>query len=165
MIDLDEISSDSDACISSSEKQCLYFSIKNSDSIYNANKCYEKQIETLKEEKQDKLQEFLYKNQDYIDFLGKIEEANQCSGGICSKNASDYFVFSNINNGRPQTGCHEFISDSIEGNFSTFLYGFVFCLFEVSMVQLVYISLASYRTYKFCCKKKKKNDKGDKMEV
>lgn len=104
-------------CEANSTVRCLYFSYK--ENIYNAQKCYQNHL-NKEDAKAIKTEEYLDKFQDYIDIMAAIEEANQCSGGFCSLNRTDgkldvlpIYVFSNVNDGVPQRGCHPFVQDLI----------------------------------------------------
>jgi hypothetical protein len=94
--------------------------------------------------------------------MATIEEAHQCSGGLCNKTRSDgtldvlpIYVFSNVNDGVPKSGCHKHIQSLIEDNFSTYKYGFVIALLETSLITFFYMVVIIRRLYKFCCRKKR----------
>ena len=87
-----------------------------------------------------------------------LEEANECSGGLCSSNPNTTlptYLFSNVNDGLPTKSCHPFLSDLILGNMRFYRLGFVLPLVVTVVANCIYTLIFLRRLWKVCCSKKK----------
>ena len=116
--------------------------------MFNAQKCIDEVGTTFFNKAVDV--EIDEDTEEYMEFRAMIEEANQCSGGICTEGFDPLYVFSNVNNGVPKSSCHEAIADKIKSQIKMMKAGFVVPLTLTVSVVFVYFAAILYRGYKSC---------------
>jgi len=81
--------------------------------------------------------------------MAQIEEANACSG-ICSDGTDQpgpIYVFSNVNDGVPESSCIAALRDYVLGNVEMFVYMLVLVACMACLVQLTMIGILFWRIY------------------
>jgi hypothetical protein len=90
-------------------------------------------------------------NPDMVEHLRIIEETYKCAG-ICEM--PDFYIFSNVNNGKPEKTCKNGVLESLTTDINYYLYGYGAVFIITVVIQLILYILLAYRVYLHCCKKK-----------
>jgi len=103
-------------------------------------------------------------NPDMVEHLRVIEETYKCAG-ICEM--PDFYIFSNVNNGKPEKTCKIGVLESLTEDINYYLYGYGAVFIITVVIQFILYILLCYRVYLHCCKKKglKQDLKAKQMQL
>lgn len=89
-----------------------------------------------------------------MEILAELETNEKCSGGLCKSNDTSQhlplYMFSNVNDGVPETTCHEGLREIMVQEVDTYLYSFAFALSLTVIVVLFYFLVFLGRIYHYC---------------
>ena len=95
--------------------------------------------------------------QKFIEILADLETTKKCSGGICNSNDTSQhlpiYMFSNVNDGIPETSCHESLKDLMMKEVNMYLISFALALSFTVIVVFVYFIILLHRIHSYCKKR------------